>query len=68
MFCRRLSGDEFGMFPEEPLVSAETDEDDPGEEIAGCKNMMNGGHLTNPRSVVREKFTVKDELIIFLTC
>ena len=41
MFCRRLSGDEFVMFPEEPLVSAETDEDDPGEEIAGCKKMMN---------------------------
>ena len=37
MFCNRFNGDEFVKFPvEEPLVSAEIDEDDPGEEIAGC--------------------------------
>ena len=62
MFCRRLSGDEFVMFPEEPLVSAETDEDDPGEEIAGCKNMMNHEWRSSYESKVscsREKSLLK---------
>ena len=39
MFCSRFSGDECVKFPvveDEPLVSAEIEEDDPGEEIAGC--------------------------------
>ena len=42
MFWSRFSGEELVKFPpgvvvdEEPLVSAETDEDDPGEEIVGC--------------------------------
>ena len=61
-----MSGDEFGMFPEEPLVSAETDEDDPGEEIAGCKNMT--VILQIQDQLFEREITVKDELIILVTC
>ena len=54
------------MFPAEPLVSAETDEDDPGEEIAGCKNMT--VILQIQDQLFEREITVKDELIILVTC